>query len=219
MSDFTPEHIGSFSPTRLAKVQFQYTPTLATLLSNLVGPNDGVMPVAQDSEDASAGQRKPGNQRPRDTAIIVTTSMALLCYATSDLSNALQGIMGYFLFASNTAKRCIEVLHRLGLTATYGTINSALRFNAEASLVKMRKVVLNRRFFVSFDNMNLHCATRDQRRHNHSHQNNYTAGCICAMECCGEAECDCGPLSADSIDRKAALNLSFCDLDLSVQEF
>ena len=82
----------------------------------------------------------------------------------------------------------------------------------------MRKGVLNRRFFVSFDNMNFHCTMRDQRRHNHSHQNNCTAGYICAMECCGEAECDCGSLSADSIDRKAALNLSFCDLDLSVQE-
>ena len=86
--------------------------------------------------------------------------------AKSDRSNALQGIVGYFLFASNTAKWCVEVLHHLGLTVAYRTMNSALRFNAEASLVKMREVVVNRRFFVSIDNMNFHCATRDQRRHN-----------------------------------------------------
>ena len=38
------------------------------------------------------------------------------------------------------------------------------------------------------------------------------------MEFCGETKCDCGPLPADSIDRKAALELSFWDLDLSGQE-
>ena len=38
-----------------------------------------------------------------------------------------QGIMGYFLYASNTSKWCIEVLHRLGLSISY-TKRSFRRF-------------------------------------------------------------------------------------------
>ena len=139
MSDFTPEHIGTFSLTWLAEVQFQYAPTLVALVPNLVGPNGGAIDseLEDAGEEQPKGQRKLGNQRTRDTAIIATAAVALLCYAKSNRSNALQDIVGYFLFASNTAKWCAEVLHRLGLTVAYGTMNSALRFNAEASLVKM----------------------------------------------------------------------------------
>lgn len=111
MSDFTPEHIGTFLPTQLAEVQFQYAPTQATLLSNSVGRNSGATGMG-----SRCGELKAQRQRPQDTGIIATTAVALLCYPKSDLSNALQGIVGYFLFDSNTAKRCIEVLHRLGLT-------------------------------------------------------------------------------------------------------
>ena len=98
-----------------------------------------------DSED----HRKAQKQRLRDTCIINATAVALLCYAKNDRPNALQGIVGYFLFASNTAKRCVEVLNRLGLTVTYKTVNSALKYNAEASLKKMREVVRSRRFSVA----------------------------------------------------------------------
>ena len=51
--------------------------------------------------------------------------------------------------------------------------------------------------------------------HNHAHQVNYTAGFVCAMECCGERQCECGSLPAESIDRKAALAVGFKDFDLS----
>ena len=81
MSDFTPEHIGTFSLTWLAEVQFQYAPTLVALVSNLVGPNGGAIdPEPEDAgEEQPKGQRKLGNQRTRDTAIIATAAVALLC--------------------------------------------------------------------------------------------------------------------------------------------
>lgn len=49
--------------------------------------------------------------------------------------------MGYFLFAPNTAKSCVEILICLGLTIAYEAVNSALELNADASLVKMRVVL------------------------------------------------------------------------------
>ena len=123
--------------------------------------------------------------------------------------------MGYFLFASNTAKRCVEVLHRLGLSVSYETVVSALRRNGETSLKNLREEIRHRRFFVSFDNMNFFRNVRDQRMHNHAHQVNYTAGFVCVMERCGERLCECGSLPAESIDREAALAVTFKDFDLS----
>lgn len=123
--------------------------------------------------------------------------------------------MGYFLFASNTAKRCVEVLHRLGLSIAYETVISALRRNGEAAITKLHGEIRHRRSFVSFDNMNFFHNVRDQRMHNHAHQINYTVGFVCIMKFCKKQQCECGSLPADSIDRKAALALSFEVFDLS----
>ena len=123
--------------------------------------------------------------------------------------------MGYFLFASNTAKRYVEVLHRLGLSISYETVVWALRQNREVSLKQLREEILQRRFFVSFDNMNFFRNVRGQCMHNHSHQVNYTAGFVCIMKCCEEKQCECGSLPVRGIDRKEALAMGFKDFDLS----
>ena len=86
------------------------------------------------------------------------------------------GSCGIFPIASNTAKRCVEVLHRLGLSVTYETVVSAPRRNGKASPKQLRKEIRHRRFFVSFDNMNFFRNVRDQRMHNHAHQVNYPRG-------------------------------------------
>ena len=108
----------------------------------------------------------------------------------------LPDMRGYFLFASNTAKRCIEVLRRLSISVLYETIISALRRNGEASLKQLSEEIRHRRFFVSFDNMNFFRNVRDQRVHNHAHQVNYTAGFVCVLECCAKRQCECGSLPA-----------------------
>ena len=60
------------------------------------------------------------------------------------------------LLATSYLPPIAKILHRLGLTIAYETVNSALKLNADASLANIREVVLNRRFFVSFDNMTFH---------------------------------------------------------------
>ena len=52
-----------------------------------------------------------------------------------------QGIVGYFLFALNTAKRCVEVLHCLGLSISYETVISALWQDGEALLKQLREEI------------------------------------------------------------------------------
>lgn len=81
-----------------------------------------------------------------------------------------------------------------------------------------------RRFFVSFDNMNFYRAVWDQCQYNHDHQVNYTAGYVCLMDCgkvecsANDAECKCGPLSANSINYSAAKDLSYTDIDLDTPD-
>ena len=157
-----------------------------------------------------------------DRGLISTTALCMLCYGRSDRSNALQGLLSYFLFAINTAKRCVEVLHRLGLSVAYETVIRALRDNGEASHRKLLESVRKRRFFVSIDNMNIYRNVRDLRQHNRGHQVNYTVGYVCLMDCgkeeCSEVGCKCGPLLANIIDYSAAKDLSYADIDLDTPD-
>ncbi len=47
----------------------------------------------------------------RNQTTITTTLLCMLSYSRRQQSNLLQMIMGYFLFANNVPKRCIESLH------------------------------------------------------------------------------------------------------------
>ncbi|KAA8913110.1 hypothetical protein FN846DRAFT_886795 [Sphaerosporella brunnea] len=206
MKRFTPEHIESFNPTLLQSAHQRYTPTLHAILHGILH-KDNSRPAQDDS------RRK---QRPYDRDLVATAAICMLSYARHRESNGLQALVGYFLFASNTSKRTIEVLHRFGLSVSYETILKALRHNAEASRDQLRRVVKEGRFMISFDNMNFYRNVRDQRAHNRSHQVNYTAGFICVMDCdCGSGpDCECGALPERSIDHMAASLLSFKDFDI-----
>ena len=50
--------------------------------------DDGLPGAARDRHNK--GERPAKHQRPRDSKIIVTTALSMLCYARNDLSNALQ---------------------------------------------------------------------------------------------------------------------------------
>ena len=106
----------------------------------------------------------------------------MLSYARNQRSNVYQMVKGYFTFVYNVAKRCIDVLHFMGLCVSYKTIRVALKDNAKEVELKIQDMVWHNRFFISFDNMNFYEHTRDQRLHNKGHQLNYTAGYICLMD-------------------------------------
>jgi len=124
------------------------------------------------------------------------------------------------LFPSNTAKRAVESIHRLGMTVSYETVTQALRGNSEGSHAKLIPLVNTSYFFISFDNMNLYQNIWDQHQHNRGHQVNYTAGYVYIMDCCNEhsnqlrVSCGCGFLPGDSIDHLLAMQRSYSDFDL-----
>lgn len=115
-------------------------------------------------------------------ALIATICLCMLAYSRSKYANLPQMVAGYFAFAQNVLKRCIEVFHKRGLLVTSKTVRRALTANREAAFQMLCNRVCNKRFFISYDNMNFHEKVQDQRIHNKSHQVAYTAGYIFFMK-------------------------------------
>ncbi len=93
----------------------------------------------------------------------------MLCYAKNQCSNILQVTAGDFAYADNTTKRIVENLHCMGFLVTYKTVRQALQANALAINKELQKKAWERRFFLSFDNMNFYEYKRDQRLYNKGH--------------------------------------------------
>lgn len=88
--------------------------------------------------------------------MIATVSLCMLSYARNQRSNILQVTTGYFAYAENTTKRMVENLHRMSLLVTYETVRRALQANARAINEELKTKAWERRFFLSFDNMNFY---------------------------------------------------------------
>lgn len=86
------------------------------------------------------------------------------------------------LTASNAGKHVIEVLHRLGISITYESVNGALRANAVAMRNMVRKKAATQPFFVSFDNMVFYQRVKTHNMGNRQHQCHYTAGYISFLQ-------------------------------------
>ena len=94
-----------------------------------------------DSIDMLDSTPKPKRYEARNSDLILTSALNLLTYARSVRANAFQGIVGYYLLASNTSKRAIETLHRLGFSVRYESVIKALKANAESNQTELRKAV------------------------------------------------------------------------------
>lgn len=71
----------------------------------------------------------------------------MLAYSKSKSANLLQMVAGYFAFAQNVPKRCVEAFHKMGLLVTSETVRRALNANGEAVLQLLRERVCDERFF------------------------------------------------------------------------
>lgn len=79
----------------------------------------------------------------------------MLSYARNERSNILQIVIGYFAFANNATKCMTEILHCMGLQVTYKTVRTILQANADRTAALLQEKPQSRRFFLSFDNMNI----------------------------------------------------------------
>ena len=156
--------------------------------------------IGNESETSSTVPIKKRIRQQRNKALIATICLCMLAYSRSKYANLLQMVAGYFAFAQNMPKRCVEVFHKMGLLVTSKTVRQALTANSEAVLQTLRERVRNERFLISYDNMNFYEKVQDQRVHNKAHQVAYTAGYICFMK--GK-----GCLNANTINYQAIRDL------------
>ncbi|MCJ1342648.1 hypothetical protein MMC31_000835 [Peltigera leucophlebia] len=140
----------------------------------------------KDPDYASASEPKTvvGSRKDRwqNKALIAIVCLSLLGYTYNKNINLLQVVNRYFGFAQNVPKRCIEVLHQMGVMVSGETICRSLQYNATAIVELLKDLVANEAFFVLYDNMNFYEKVREQRMYNQNHQVNYTAGYICFMK-------------------------------------
>lgn len=192
-STLSPDVLENFSFAAIDKEHTRSAPFMRTILKAASNSDDCWAPADNDSnedvdlEDNMRPQAENLHQeanaaaRWRRAQTIRVVSLCMLSYANSERSNVLQMVLGYYSFAQNVKKRCVEVLHRLGVLVSYETIRVILKFNASAVKTRLKELVWQDRFFLSFDNMNFYARVRDQRLHNKNRQINFTAGYICKM--------------------------------------
>ena len=92
IAQFSPHHIKQFSPDRLAGVHRRCGPILTAVLMNLAKVNtgadirvgsymEGALRLDGGLQEAVRGRDNKGakHQHPRDSSIIVTTALSMLC--------------------------------------------------------------------------------------------------------------------------------------------
>jgi hypothetical protein len=132
------------------------------------GTSDSAADTAGDSSDddedytqhpltfRNLPERKKVRQKARrNRVLIVTMSIAMLCYARSQKVNLVQAHTGFFLITSKASKPVIVVLHCMGLSMSYESITTAMRNVADGAARDLRAWCQTMpALLVSFDNVN-----------------------------------------------------------------
>lgn len=151
-----PDVLDNFSFRAIDEEHARSAPFLRTVLKAASGNSDtrwaspdkdGNEDVDVDLEDnmrfraEKLHQEANAQARWRCAQTIGVVSLCMLSYAHSARSNVLQMVLGYYSFAQNTKKRCVEVLHRLGILVSYETIRVILKVNALAVKTRLKELV------------------------------------------------------------------------------
>ena len=172
-SKVNPKTLEQFDLKIIAEEQQKCAPVLTSMLYICAGLNSQVASENTDIDEAGdlvfereLGDNPSGEEesesRGRNRKQIATVSLCMLCYSRNQQSNVLQMIAGYFAFADNVSKCMVEIFHRMGIMVVYETVRRALQFNAVAVLEELKAKVWEKRFFLSFDNMNFYEQRRDE---------------------------------------------------------
>jgi hypothetical protein len=187
----------------------QQAPILHTLFRRLVKVQSHKADLDMELDDNMASgldeESEKKSQRSADRSLIATIALGMLRYARNSSSNALQGMMGHFLFAMNTATRSMEALHRLSQWVPYETVTGTLKANSLVAHEQLRQQVARRRFLFSSTNFHKRQNARSIGHGERGDKVTYSAAYVCVMNCCDKDDCEgCESLPHNSIDRSEA---------------
>ena len=134
---FSPQKLSSFSFTDVDQQHQAIAPFTRQLLWCCVNRSDITLcgtknedteelpeelPELRDNmprKDALLSKRKNATH---NCALVIVVALCMLCYRRNKRSNLLQIIIGYFAFASNVPKQCMEILDQIKLFISYEQI-------------------------------------------------------------------------------------------------
>jgi hypothetical protein len=109
--------------------------------------------VGEDNVDGDGSRPAKKKVKSKEKVISVITAIAGLVFARSRKCNALQMMMGYYLFATRTGKRTVGVLNHLGISTAYDTVRRALHHHAEKVRVLVAERCQRDPFLLTYDNL------------------------------------------------------------------
>jgi hypothetical protein len=167
LNKFSPEYATEFNIDKLFRRMADVAPCFVGLLCNLTPERSSATVSAGTGQDEAA----PAQHR------YIATAISIIANYRSREFNAMQGRIGYYLFACRVPKRVISTLNKLGLCPSYSGLLVAIKATAEAALVDLRQVALNNQAVqISYDNLSYSANKRDLRIQNYAGIVIHTAG-------------------------------------------
>ena len=106
-------------------------------------------------------------------------ALSSVLYGRNQQVNHIPAQIGYYLYASGTPKRVIEVLNQSGVSISYQSFLRELRAVARSNAEAVRQFRLtNSRFIVVCDNMDFYSKVRTHTLSNESQLKHYTVGFV-----------------------------------------
>ncbi|KAG0247890.1 hypothetical protein BG011_000766 [Mortierella polycephala] len=103
-----------------------------------------------------------GNQLKEPSSTVVMICSVLL-FLQSQKSNHFQMMMGLYLYSAGCPSGIADVLSQAGISTSRSSILEALKGMTAAALTKVRKEILEKPWFIVYDNINFPSRKSDQR--------------------------------------------------------
>lgn len=179
-SSLSVQALTTFSYDNLWNQYHSSAPRVTSFFMNLV---QSTFKVGQTNDRAASQPSQTPSSTQAESPLLpnpaIISAISALCNVRSQRANTFQSHLGYFLYASKTPKRVIDVLHHHRFCVSYGTVRNMVKSVAKHSRQDLKEWAgLFPPHFVSFDNMNFYGRVRDQRLDNSSELLNYTAGFV-----------------------------------------
>lgn len=177
LSTFSPEYVAEFNIESLYRRMVDTALCFVGLLCSLTPDRDS-RTESTDVTDSTvtAGEAQVDSAAPPQHRYIAT-AISIIANLRSQQFNAMQGRIGYYLFACRVPKRVISTFNKLGLCPSYSGLLAVIKATAEAALVDLRQVCLNNKgIMIFYDNLSYLANKRDLRINNFTRVVVHTCG-------------------------------------------
>jgi hypothetical protein len=180
LDTYSPRDIAEFDFNKITQTIQTTAPIFWSVVATVVPVGTDVYEMDSDEggNPETASQKKSKCHRGRNKPLMMTFAISLLCYARTKNANLIPGQMGYFLVATGTGKRTIDVLHRVGVSICYESILRVQKAIANGARLEYSEKAKRLPCILSYDNMNYMASVKTLLLHKKGHLQSDTAAYI-----------------------------------------